>query len=406
MRPLCSLASGFRGAALGCVWLLAGLAATQASDWSRWRGPDGTGISAEKGWKPQAVAAAKIKWKASLGKGHSCMAVAAKRLYTMGNPGGKDIVYCLDAETGKEVWQSSYRCEQGNFEGPRATPVVDGDLVYTLSREGDAYCFEAATGKIKWQKNLIKDFGCANITWGFSASPLIVDKAVVYNARASGLALDKLTGEKIWEGGGGQCGYAAPVRFSHKGKDSLAFFSFKEVVVVDAATGEKQASHPWETQYDVNAADPLIFDGKLFITSGYERGCTLLDLSGKNVKQLWENQNMRGHFASPIYLDGYIYGVDGQTGQGQLRCLEAKSGKVAWSAKGGYENLMIASGMILAIDKSGTLVVGEANPKAFRETAKAVVLNGKAKNWTAPVLANGYVYCRNSDGDLVCVDVH
>ena len=399
-----ALYSRISGASL--AWLLAGGVLLHASDWSRWRGPDGTGISAEKGWKPQALTSAKIKWKASLGKGHSCMAVAGMHLFTMGNPGGKDIVYCLDAETGKEVWNYAYPCDQGNFEGPRATPVVDGESVYTLSRQGHAFCFEAATGKIRWQKNLIKDFSVANITWGFAGSPLIVDKAVVYNARASGLALDKMTGEKIWEGGGGQCGYAAPVRFSLKGKDSLAFFSCKEVVVVDAQTGAKGISHPWETQYDVNAADPVFFDGKLFITSGYEHGCALLDLSGKNVKQLWENQNLRGHFASPIYLDGHIYGVDGQTGQGQLRCLEAKSGKVKWTHKGGFENLIIVSGMILAIDKEGVLVIGEANPNAFKETAKAPVLNAKAKNWTAPVLANGFIYCRNSDGDLVCLDMH
>src|SRR6185295_9969903 len=318
MRPVCSRGSGIRAAVLGAVCLLTGAVAAPASDWSRWRGPEGTGVSAEKGWKPQALAAAKVKWKASVGKGHSCLAVTEKRLYTMGNPGNTDVVCCLDTATGKEIWKYSYPCDQGNFEGPRATPVVDGDSVYTLSREGLALCLEAATGKVKWQKNLIKDFAASNITWGFAGSPLVMDKAVVYNARASGLALDKLTGEKIWEGGGGQCGYAAPVRFTHKGKDSLAFFSFKDVVVVDAQTGEKQLSHPWMTQYDVNAADPLYFDGKLFITSGYEHGCALLDLSGKNVKQLWENQNMRGHFASPIYLDGYIYGVDGQTRQGQL----------------------------------------------------------------------------------------
>jgi outer membrane protein assembly factor BamB len=391
------------GAAL--AWLLAGGLVGQASDWSRWRGPEGTGISVEKGWKPQALAAAKIKWKASVGKGHSCMAVASKFLYTMGSSGGKDVVYCLDAESGKEVWSYSYPCDPGNFEGPRATPVVDGDCVYTLSRDGHAFCFDAASGSIKWQKNLIKDFAAANITWGFAGSPLIVDKAVVYNARASGLALDKSTGEKIWEGGGGQCGYAAPVRFTLKGKDALALFSYQDLVVVDAQTGAKVASHPWQTQNDVNAADPVFFDGKLFITSGYEHGCTLLDLTGKNVKQLWENQNMRGHFASPIYLDGHLYGVDGQTGQGQLRCLEAKSGKVTWTHKGGFENLIIVSGMIVAIDHKGTLVIGEASPTAFKETAKATVLNGKAKNWTAPVLANGFIYCRNSDGDLVCVDV-
>jgi hypothetical protein len=100
MRRSHSRCFEFRAAGLAVLWALAGGLPTQASDWGRWRGPDGSGISAEKGWKPQALAAAKIKWKASLGKGHSCTSVAEKRLFTMGNPGGNDIVYCLDAETG------------------------------------------------------------------------------------------------------------------------------------------------------------------------------------------------------------------------------------------------------------------------------------------------------------------
>jgi len=391
---------------LAAIWLLLAFCVSWASDWSRWRGPDGNGISTEKEWKPQALAAGKIRWKASLGDGHSSVSVAGKRLYTMGNQGGNDIVYCLDAETGKEVWKHSYPCAPGNYEGTRATPVLDGEQVYTLSREGHAFCLEAQTGKVTWQKHLIQDYKAVNNTWGMAGSPLVLGNSVIYNARAAGLALDKMTGAKLWESGGGQSGYASPVHFTHKGKECVALFSFKDVVVVDAQTGAKLYSHPWETQYDVNAADPVYFDGKLFITSGYERGCALLDLSGDRVKVAWESKEMRGHFASPIYLDGHLYGVDGQTGNGQLRCLDTQRGQIKWTQRGGYENLMMAAGKLLVIDKHGVLTVAEASPKGFKEIARATVLGSRVHNWAAPVLANGLIYCRDSKGELVCVDVH
>jgi outer membrane protein assembly factor BamB len=382
------------------------LCGSDASDWSRWRGPDGTGISGESEWKPQALVAPKVKWKTNVGVGHSAVCVAGKALYTMGNVAEKDIIYCFDAETGKETWRFPYACAAGNYKGTRATPVLDGDLLYTLGRDGDAHCLEAKTGKVKWQTNLMKQHGSGAGTWGMAGSPLILGTMVVYNARAAGLALDKATGKKVWETGGGPCGYALPVAFKNGAKEFVAVFGSQEVTISDAMTGKKVFSHPWKTQYDVNAADPVFFDGKLFITSGYEHGCALLDLSGKSLKEIWQNQNMRGHFASPIHLDGHLYGVDGNTGTGQLKCLDAKTGQVKWSQAGGYENLMIAAGKIIAIDKKGELVVGEASPAGFKEIARGSVLNGQTTNWTAPVLANGLIYCRNSDGDLVCIDVH
>jgi outer membrane protein assembly factor BamB len=379
--------------------------ASVGSDWTRWRGPEGTGISAENDWKPLAVASPKVKWKMNVGVGHSSFSVAGKALYTMGNVAEKDIIYCLDAETGKETWRFSYPCASGNYKGTRATPVLDGDSLYTLGRDGDAHCLDAKTGKVKWQTNLMKQHGSAAGTWGMAGSPLILGAMVVYNARAAGLALDKATGKKVWETGGGPCGYASPVAFKLGAKECLAVFGNQEITVTDATNGKRVFSHPWKTQYDVNAADPVFFDNKLFITSGYEHGCALLDVSGKNIKELWTNLNMRGHFASPIYLDGHLYGVDGNTGTGQLKCLDAKTGQVKWSQGGSFENLMMAAGKIIAVDKKGDLVVAEASPAGYKEIARGVVLNGQTTNWTAPVLANGLIYCRNSEGDVVCVDV-
>jgi outer membrane protein assembly factor BamB len=180
-------------------------------------------------------------------------------------------------------------------------------------------------------------------------------------------------------------------------------FGAKQVTVVDAS-GRKLASFPWETQYDVNAADPVYFDGKLLITSGYGKGCALLDLAGTG-RALWQNTNLRGHFCSPVFVDGFIFGIDGQTGSGQLKCLDPKTGEVKWSQAGRFENMTVAAGKIIALNSGGELIVAEAVSTGYKELAKASVLGGGGQKWTAPVLANGLIYCRGGEGDLVCVDV-
>ena len=159
----------------------------------------------------------------------------------------------------------------------------------------------------------------------------------------------------------------------------------------------------------VNAADPLYFDGKLFITSGYGRGCALIDISGPAAKLVWENNKkpMASHFCSPVYIDGNIYGIDGNTGGGKLQCLDPKTGDIKWSQGGGFETFCAAAGKIIALDGRGDLIVAEAVPTGYKELARASVLNNdrNIKKWTAPVLANGLIYCRDGDGELVCVDV-
>lgn len=389
------------------VWGLLMLAPpTQAADWARWRGPDATGISAESDWRLQALAPVpKVKWKTNLGVGLSSMSVVGKRLYTLGNVGGSDTVYCLDAETGKPAWRFPYPCPAGNFYGPRATPTIEGGLVYALSRKGDALCLDADTGKLKWARDLIREFKALPTDYGICGSPLIVGDLVIYNALESGIALNRITGEKVWISGEGPGGYATPVRFKGPGGDRVAIFGARSLFVVDPASGRKVQSFPWQTEFDGNAADPAFFDDKLFITSGWERGCALLDISGTSAKQLWQNKNLRGHLSSPIHIDGHLYGIDDNTPNGQLRCLDARTGDLKWAQKGNFESMSVAGGRILALDKKGFLVVVEVFAKEYKEVARTPMLNAKARNWTAPVLAHGLLYCRNSDGDLVCVDV-
>ncbi len=152
--------------------------------------------------------------------------------------------------------------------------------------------------------------------------------------------------------------------------------------------------------------DPIISDGYLYLSSGYKTGAGLLDIKGATPKQVWGVQGeMKNQFNSSVLTDGKLYGIAGNTGSGKLTCMEFKTGTVLWSTGKGYEGLISADGKLIIMDKKGVLTIAEVNPAKYVEVAKAQVLDGSAKNWTVPVLANGFIYCRNSKGRLVCVDV-
>jgi len=377
----------------------------QADDWYTWRGPNNNGISAETGWNANALkGGVKELWKKELGKGYSTVSVKDGLLYTMGNRDGKDYVYCLDAKTGKEVWDYSYTCEQGKFAGPRATPVLEGSNVYTMSRDGFAVCLDAKTGKEKWKTDVNDKTGNDVIRWGYASSAVFEGDLLLLNIGERGVAIDKSTGKIIWKSTG-KAGFATPVLFDYKGKRCAAVFSSKDVYAVEAATGKKVWSYKWETKYDVNAADPIFFDDKMFISSGYKHGGTLLDISGSKPKKVWENNILQNHFSSSVYIDGYLYGIDGNgKGKGYMRCVLAKTGKEQWNMKIGFGSLMAADGKIIALGEKGTLYIAEATHKAYKEIAKAET-GLPVLCWTAPVLSNGIIYCRNDKGTIVAIDV-
>jgi outer membrane protein assembly factor BamB len=383
----------------------------QAGDWPNYRGPDYDGISQEKGWD-----ASKLKdgiepvWEASIGIGFSAVSVSDGRAYAMGNSAKKkddkeqfDVVYCFDAETGEELWKHSYdnQLDPKYYEGGTlASPTVSAGKVYTISKDGRAFCLDAKTGDVIWNKDVLSDLGTKRTTWGISGSPLIIENMVIYNAGSWGIALNKDDASVIWKNGEGPGGYATAVPFDSDGKKCIAMFGEKGIRGMVAATGQELWHHKWETKYEVNAADPVISGDKVFIASGYGRGCALLQVQDGQVKQLWENKNMRSQMNGPVLLDGYLYGTDDD----QLSCLDLATGEVQWSEKSvGKCSVTAADGKLIVIGDKGKLVIAEATPAEFKVISSAQVLTGKC--WTVPVLANGLIYVRNAAGDLVCIDV-
>jgi outer membrane protein assembly factor BamB len=390
--------------------LLAALLVTplKAADWPQWRGPRRDGISSETGWLTRWPGLGpKRLWTAQVGEGFSSVAVTGGRLYTMGNASGRDTVYCLAAGTGRPVWKYSYSCPAGDHTGPRATPTVDGNRVYTLSREGQAFCLNASSGLLLWGKDLRRETGAETPRWGFASSPLVTGKLVIFNVGTAGTALDKVTGRPVWKSGAGIAGYASPVAYSAAGHRGVAIFTATGIAGVDPASGRRLWHHPWQTSYDVNAADPVFAGDTVFISSNYNRGCALLRLipsggADRTVRPqvVWENRNMRNHFNSCVLLGGYLYGNDENT----LKCLDVKTGAERWRRRGmGKGGLIAADGHLIVLTERGTLVLSQANPASYTELAHASVMRGTC--WTHPVLANGLIYCRSHEGELICLDV-
>jgi outer membrane protein assembly factor BamB len=321
----------------------------------------------------------------------------------MGNATNTDSVYCLDARTGKAIWTHSYPCplDPKNFEGgPCATPTIADGRVYTFSRKGDLFCLDAAKGTVLWSKNLNRDLGLEIPTWGCASSALIEGELVVQNMGSAGVALDRKTGKVVWVSAKSVGAYATPVPLTIGADRCLAILSKQSLVAVKVAGGQAVWSYPWKTDYDVNAADPIVAGDKVFISSGYNHGGTLLKLGGPAPEKVWENKNMRNHFNPCVLWQGYLYGPD----DSGLRCLAFDTGDAKWTDKEfGKGSLMIADGKLVALSEKGELIIAEPTPAAFKPIARAKILKGKC--WTTPVLSNGHIYCRNAAGDVVCVDV-
>lgn len=384
--------------------------AAAPGEWYRWRGPDLTGISPDKNWNPEfPPEGPKQLWKQNVGAGFSSMSVANGRVYTMGHKSGQDTVYCFDLESGREIWKHSYPAELGDKYyggGPSATPTVDGNAVYTLSKLGDIFCLDSSTGKVIWSKNLSKELSAEIPTWGFASSVLVMDDRAFVNVGTFGTALNKNNGEVIWTTGKDASGYATPVPFTMDGEPALAIFAAHYIVGIHQSDGSMLWRHPWKTDYDVNAADPIISGNTVFISSGYGTGCALIEFRKGDASELWRNKEMRNMVNTCVLVDGYIYGIDGQVDdrRSNLKCLDLKTGEVKWIEPVlGAGTLIASNGKLIILAGKGELIIAEASPDSFQEISRAQVIGGT--NWTPPALSSGRILCRNGEGTLVCLDV-
>lgn len=384
----------------------------RAEDWPQWRGPDRNGISQEKGWLdhfPEQGPA--IAWKANVGLGFSSIVVGQGKAFTAGHAGDSDVVYCFDAVTGKEIWKQSYPAELGDkfFEGgTTGSPTLDGDRLYWLSRWGDLFCFDAASGKIIWKRQLVQETGVHVPSWGFTGAPTAYQNLLILNVGEAGMAVDKATGKEVWKSGEAEAGYNTPLPVTRDGKTEMWFANGEAFLSVDPETGKENWRMKWLTQYGVNASDPIPYGDKVFTSSGYNKGAALFKPPATPDAEpdvIWKNRVIRTQLNAAVLVDKHLYGTDGDaTSRAKLLCVDIETGNQVWAQLDfGTGGLVVSDGKMIALSAKGDLIIAPVSTEGFKPIAQAHILDGKC--WTAPVLANGLVYCRNSAGDLAAVDL-
>lgn len=380
-----------------------------SEDWPCFRGPRHDGVSTETKWSDDWPAGGpKVAWRASVGTGFSSLAISDGRLYTIGNEDNVDTVSCLHCDSGDELWRHDYvsPTDPNEFEGgPTSTPTVDDDAVYTLGRRGDLFRFDKVTGKVDRELNVAELADVRIPAWGFAGSPLIVGERLILNVGDAGVALDRTTCELAWASSDKDSGYSTPLPMEKGAAQHVIIGSARSYVCVDSESGTELWRQRWLTTFGCNAADPIVHDEQVFLSSGYNRGGALLKIGDGEPTLVWKNKEMQNQLSSSVLLDGFVYGVHGDVAAGaKLRCIELSTGEVQWTDDSFRAGGVIAAGdRLIVISDDGELLVGDARPRGFQPKSRFQAMDEKC--WTAPVLSNGRIYCRGAEGTLVCIDV-
>ncbi len=380
------------------------------SSWPNWMGKRHDGISHEAGWSTDwPEMGLKGIWEREIGIGFSSVSIANGRLFSMGHEDGKETVFCLDQGTGKTVWSHTYPSKliDNLYEGgPGSTPTIDGDRVYSVGKEGQLICFRAADGKIIWQRDLQADLEVPLPEWGFNGSPFILDDQLILEAGRV-VSFNKISGELNWQTEKHTAGYGSAVSFDHQNAGLIATLDSDALRLVKADDGAEIDAFPWKSPFRTNSTTPIVHEGTIFVSTGYQVGCGLFRLVDGKLELVYDSRKMRNHFNNSILYDGCLYGFDGNSNFGRvvnLTCMKHDTGEVMWTESGlGCGSLMIANGKLVILSDDGRLVIAKATSEGYDEVASASVLEGRC--WTVPVLLDGCVYARNAAGKLVAVQL-
>jgi outer membrane protein assembly factor BamB len=355
--------------------------------WPRFRGPDGNGVSSEKldlRPRPEKV------WEAEVGQGSASLIVQDGRLYTLGTQRRRGAVLCcLDADTGKPLWEQTVTSWDGN-----SSPTVAGDRLYLLCSEDKpiVYCCRTSDGKAVWRKELPKPTDTRH--YGHAGSPLLWEDLVIVNA-GLGTALKRDTGEVVWEHRG-LSGLATPVLYEEGGKPAVLIFAGAALYSRDARSGRELWSIPWKTSLAVNACDPIPHQGKVFLSTDYGKHAALFDVSARPPRQQWVEKG--SSFSSGFLWEGHLYCFADR----DFACLDLATGKRKWSVPGvGGGSAILAGDKIILLTDRGRLHVAPVSAMAFRPALEDRIHGGTT--WTPPSLVNGRLFVRNKEGQALCL---
>ncbi len=404
---------------LACGLPLLVPALSLAGNWPQILGPERNGkASGEKLAATWPAAGPRLLWTYKLGSGYSGPAVVGDRVVVFHRTGDSEIVEALDAASGKPIWKATFAAHYGGGvnpdTGPRCVPLIADGRVYVFGAAGDLRCVSLAKGEKLWERSLLEEYKADEGYFGAGSTPILVGGRLLVNVGGRGagiVALDAATGKTVWKATDEGASYSSPAAVKVNGKDQALFITRYNCVLADPAGGMPKVLFPFGMRGPtVNAATPLIFGGKLFVTSSYGIGGRLSPLDSAS-KSLWaDDDTLSSQYATPVEHNGFLYGSHGRedVGVAELRCVEAATGKVRWSEAGyGVANLILADDKLLIVGVSGHLALAKANPAKYEELASHKLVQDVSR--ALPALAGGRLYVRTgsgqSGGQLYCLAV-
>jgi outer membrane protein assembly factor BamB len=390
----------------------------QAWDWPQILGPTRNGQAEGEKLPDSLPARPKIAWRAKVGSGYGGPVVVGKKVVVFHRVGKQELVEALDAANGQRLWKAEFEARyRGGIDsdlGPRCVPLVQEGKVYVFGAAGDLHCVALADGKKLWSRELYVDYDGDEGYFGAGSTPILIGGKLVVNVggKDAGLvALDPATGKTLWKGTSEIGSYSAPTAAKINGKEQAIFITRLNCVSFDPATDQAKILFPFGKRGPtVNAATPLVFGDKLFVTASYNIGAKLKSLERGLVRDVWgDDDTLSSQYTTAVEHDGYLYGIHGREdqGSGDLRCVEAATGKIAWSEDNfGIAHAILAGERILLVGVDGKLTLLAADPKKFHPLGSALFLSAKTR--PLPALSNGKLFVKTNEGEgsgVVCVDL-
>ena len=381
--------------------LVAGSALAQ--DWPQWRGVNRddkvADFKAPATWPKELTQ----KWKVTVGTGDSTPALVGDKLYVFARQGGDEVIMCLSAADGKEVWKEKYPAPTvggpaAGHGGPRSSPAVAGGKVVTLGVAGSLRCWDATSGKLIWKNEDYKAYP----QFFTALSPIIVDGLAIAHlgggANAAVVGIDLASGDVKWKWTGEPPTYSSPILMMLDGTKQILEMTNKSIVGIAVADGKLLWQAPAPTQGRAyNAATPIV-DGQTIYLTGSGRGTKAVKLEKQGdtfaPKELWTNPTGT-QFNTPVLQNGLLFGI---SDKGNLFCIDAQDGKTAWSQPdnlGNFGSTVAAGSAIVALSAKGDMIVCKPE-KTYGELAKYKV-SDKGNTYAHPILSGNRIFVKDQD---------
>ena len=345
-------------------------------------------------------------WKRPLGEGFSAIAADGDVLFTLYQRGTTEVAIALDAKSGATIWETAYESPITSNEtrapGPRATPLIVGDALFTVGATGKLHRLHKQSGKIEWAHDLYAEFKPPLQDEYYAASPLAYRDTIIVPVGAPGasiVAFDQKTGKLVWNAHDYQISYASPILIDVDGQTQAVVTMQTEVIGIDPSNGALLWSHPHANRTKTNVSTPVWGDGNLlFVSSAYDSGGRMLRLTRNEtrttVEELWFSRDLRVHVANAIRIGDTIYGSSGDFGPPVFSALDVQTGKIKWQHRDIAKSAFLyADGKFIMLSEQGELWLTSPAAEGLQVHSRAEVL--KPISYTPPTLVGTRLYLRD-----------